>query len=124
MEQAVEATNGKAGNDSDFTDDDSEEECMDQGEPTTCLFCAQLLPSIDEALDHVKSKHNVNFAQLKAKFQMDQYSFIKLINCIRLDSIKEDKLQNATEVFWNDDKYFKPKEYEPWLSYGKFIVQN
>lgn len=117
LEPEVETANGRAENDSDFTDDDSEEECMDQGEPTTCLFCTQVLPSIEEALNHVQTEHNVNFPQLKARFQMDQYSFIKLINCIRVDGITEDKLQNITEVFWSDEKYLKPKEYEPWLSY-------
>lgn len=92
---------------------------MDQGEPTTCLFCTKLLSSIEEALDHIKIVHQVDFAQLKSQFQMDQYSFIKLINCIRLDSITEDKLRNATSAFWINEKYLKPKDYEPWLSYGK-----
>ena len=111
--------NGKQENDSDFSDNDSDEECMDQGEPTTCLFCTEILPSIELALEHVKTKHNISFQHLKAKFQMDQYSFIKLINCIRSENVMAEKLQNATEVFWSDEKYLKPKEYEPWLSYGK-----
>lgn len=112
--------NGNCENDSDSNDDDWDEENMDQGESTTCLFCSEVLPSVDLALDHVKSVHKINFAQLKGQFQMDQYSFIKLINCIRLENIKEDKLQNVSTAFWNDEKYLKPKEYEPWLSYGKF----
>lgn len=118
MEQDAAAQNGIPENDSDFTDDDSDEEPMEQGEATTCLFCAEVLPSIENALEHIKSAHNVNFSQLKAKFHMDQYHFIKLINCIRLDGIKADTLIQATEAFWNDEKYLKPKDYEPWLSYG------
>ncbi|TMW52058.1 hypothetical protein DOY81_002838 [Sarcophaga bullata] len=104
-------------NDSDFTDNDSDEECMEQGEPTTCLFCTLVLPSIESALEHVNDVHKINFSELKSKHQMDQYSFIKLINCIRLESVTEDKLKNTKLAFWNDDKYLKPKEYEPWLSY-------
>ncbi|XP_023297668.2 protein arginine N-methyltransferase 1 [Lucilia cuprina] len=109
--------NGNCENDSDFTDNDSDEEPMDQGESTICLFCTQVLPSVELALEHIKTVHKVNFSQLKAQFQMDQYSFIKLINCIRLEGISEEKLQNVTTAFWNDEKYLKPKEYESWLSY-------
>lgn len=92
---------------------------MEQGEPTTCLFCTLVLPSIESALEHVSNVHKINFSELKSKHQMDQYSFIKLINCIRLESVTEDKLKNTKLAFWNDDKYLKPKEYEPWLSYGR-----
>ena len=106
-------------NDSDFTDNDSDEGSMEQGEPTTCLFCALVLPSIESALEHVSDVHKINFSELKSKHQMDQYSFIKLINCIRLESVTEDKLKNTKLAFWNDEKYLKPKEYEPWLSYGR-----
>ncbi|KAM7359700.1 arginine methyltransferase 3 [Cochliomyia hominivorax] len=109
-------TNGNGENDSDFSDNDSEED-MDEGEPTTCLFCAQVLTSIDLALEHIKSVHNVNFALLKGKFLMDQYSFIKLINCIRMNNIPAEKFQNIATPFWNDEKYLKPKDYESWLSY-------
>lgn len=49
---------------------------------------------------------------------MDQYSFLKLINCIRKEKLTADKIKTASEEFWKDEKYLKPLEYEPWLSYG------
>ncbi|XP_073825670.1 arginine methyltransferase 3 [Musca autumnalis] len=104
--------------DSDFTDDDSEDESMDNGEPTTCLFCTEVLNSVDLALEHIAKQHNIHFSQMKAKFNMDQYSFIKLINYIRLEEgVTADKLNAASQAFWNDEKYLKPKDYEPWLTY-------
>uniref|UniRef100_A0A1I8P4M4 type I protein arginine methyltransferase n=1 Tax=Stomoxys calcitrans TaxID=35570 RepID=A0A1I8P4M4_STOCA len=110
---------GSMNNDSDFTDDDSaDEQQMDQGEPTTCLFCTQVLKCIELALEHLKTEHNINFAQLKAKFHMDQYSFIKLINYIRAEAnVTPEMLNSANEELWKDEKYLKPQDYEPWLSY-------
>ncbi|XP_061396747.1 protein arginine N-methyltransferase 1 [Musca vetustissima] len=91
---------------------------MDDGEPTTCLFCSEVLKTIDLALEHIKVQHNINFSQMKTKFNMDQYSFIKLINYIRQEEgVTADKLNSTTEAFWNDEKYLKPKDYEPWLTY-------
>lgn len=113
--------NGAIEDDSDFTDDDdSEEESMDDTEPTTCLFCTEVLKSVDLALEHITKQHGINFSQMKTKFNMDQYSFIKLINYIRQEEgVTVDKLNSATEAYWNDEKYLKPKDYEPWLTYGK-----
>ncbi|XP_075145442.1 arginine methyltransferase 3 [Haematobia irritans] len=112
--------NGSMDNDSDFTDDiDSEDEqIMDQGEPTTCLFCTNVSTSVESAMEHIKTVHDINFNALKAKFNMDQYSFIKLINFIRTkDNVTPEMLKGADEPFWNDEKYLKPKDYESWLSY-------
>lgn len=109
--------------DSDFTDDSDDDETME--EQTTCLFCPQVIKSIELAMQHIKDDHNVNFCQMKAKFNMDQYSFIKLINCLRSEEgITAEKLIGATEAFWNDEKYLKPKEYETWLSYGIYLFSN
>lgn len=109
------------GDNANYSDDDSgdDEAWSNDGDPTTCLFCVKISPSIDEALMHLKNEHDINFALLKRKFQMDQYSFLKLINCIRLEKITSSKIIQAQEVFWADEKYLKPKEYEPWLSYGE-----
>lgn len=115
----MECVNGNCENDSDFTDNESDGEISEQEEPTTCLFCNQVFSCVEQALGHVENDHKVNFSLLKTQFQMDQYSFIKLINCIRIEGIAEDKLQNVKNAFWNDEKYLKPLSYESWLSYGK-----
>uniref|UniRef100_A0A1A9WLU6 type I protein arginine methyltransferase n=1 Tax=Glossina brevipalpis TaxID=37001 RepID=A0A1A9WLU6_9MUSC len=96
---------------------DSDEEDVVGEEPTTCLFCTETCSCIEKALEHIKKHHNVDFSYLRKKFHMDQYSFIKLINCIRQEQIKPDKLLEATESFWEQEIYLKPKEYEAWLTY-------
>ncbi|EDV92585.1 protein arginine N-methyltransferase 1 [Drosophila grimshawi] len=98
-------------------EDDDEEIGEDDGEQTTCLFCTQVAKSIDVAIDHLNSQHNVNLSQLKQKFQMDQYAFIKLINYIRIGTISAEQLLLTEQPQWNDEKYLKPLAYEPWLCY-------
>ncbi|XP_064545390.1 protein arginine N-methyltransferase 1 [Drosophila montana] len=97
--------------------EDDEEMGEDEGEPTTCLFCTQVFPSIDLAIEHLNSQHKVNLSQLKQKFQMDQYGFIKLINYIRGGQISPELLLLTEQPQWNDEKYLKPGDYEPWLCY-------
>ncbi|XP_017855858.1 PREDICTED: protein arginine N-methyltransferase 1 [Drosophila arizonae] len=98
-------------------DDNEEIEEDDEEEPTTCLFCTQVFTSIDPAIEHLKSQHKVNLAQLKQKFQMDQYAFIKLINYIRGGRITAEQLLQTKQPEWNDEKYLKPIQYESWLCY-------
>lgn len=54
---------------------------------------------------------------------MDQYSFIKLVNCIRANKISAETLLSAEQTFWDDEKYLKPKEYEPWLCYDYDVLK-
>ncbi|KAM8705796.1 hypothetical protein ACLKA7_010142 [Drosophila subpalustris] len=97
--------------------DDDEEMGEDEGEPTTCLFCTKAFPGINQAIEHLNKDHNVDLLQLKKKFQMDQYGFIKLINYIRASKISAEQLLLTELPLWNDEKYLKPLEYEPWLCY-------
>ncbi|XP_016975558.1 protein arginine N-methyltransferase 1 [Drosophila rhopaloa] len=98
--------------------DDDEDEPMDEGEePTTCLFCTETSSNILTAINHLDARHKVNLSQLKQKFQMDQYSFIKLINYIRANKITSEQLLSADQALWQDEQYLKPGEYEPWLCY-------
>lgn len=89
----------------------------DEGESTTCLFCSDVFASIELAIEHLNNKHQVNLPQLKQKFQMDQYAFIKLINYIRTSKINPEQLLLTDKPLWNDEKYLKPLEYESWLCY-------
>lgn len=60
------------------SDEEGWEETEEQSEPTKCLFCDNMENSIDDALLHLQDSHYFSLAKLKEKFQMDQYSFIKV----------------------------------------------
>jgi len=127
-EPQKEATEDPANSSSDEDEyddiDDDEDEPMDEGdEPTTCLFCTETSPSISTAIDHLDARHKVNLSQLQRKFQMDQYSFIKLINYIRANKITAEQLISAEQAMWQDEKYLKPGEYEPWLCYDYEVLK-
>lgn len=67
----------------EFGDEDA-----DDNEDTLCLFCSHESKSVELAMIHVKNEHGVDFHLLKRKFNMDQYSFIKVhltnsCNCYR-----------------------------------------
>lgn len=97
----------------------SEEDKANFEEETTCLFCPQKLQNIELAVNHVQTDHGVHFGQLKHKFQMNQYDFIQLINCIRQHSLTPEKVLMANKPFWKKKDYFSPKYYEPWFCYGR-----
>lgn len=48
---------------------------------TICLFCPKKFPDTSIAIEHLKD-HAFDLSAMKAKFQMDQYSFIKVNNKI------------------------------------------
>lgn len=108
----------------DIEDDDEEEMDAGEGEATTCLFCSDVSASIEQAIEHLNKEHNVNLPQLKQKFQMDQYGFIKLINYIRISKINPEQLLLTEQPLWNDEKYLKPLEYESWLCYDYDSLQS
>lgn len=55
-----------------------DDEGADDNETTLCLFCSHECKSVELAMIHVESEHGVDFHILKRKFNMDQYSFIKV----------------------------------------------
>lgn len=84
-----------------------------------CLFCDSLFQNVELALSHCKESHGVDFFKLMNKFQMDCYSFIKMINFLRKESFSCDGLRNLDVPLWNDDSYLKPvEEFDPWLMFG------
>lgn len=89
------------------------------GEQTTCLFCPLQFLTIAVALDHCRVEHNFDLLELKTKYNMDCYSFIKMINYIRLHKPDPKEITESPVALWNDDKYLKPGETETWLMYGK-----
>lgn len=76
-------------NDSDGSaDDESWQEVDDDGNnensstaTTRCLFCTDTFKSVELAIDHLSGHaHHLDLTILKARFNMDQYSFIKVHN--------------------------------------------
>lgn len=92
------------------------------GEQTTCLFCPLHFHTIAVALDHCRTAHNFDLLALKNKYNMDCYSYIKMVNYIRLQKPEPQMLLGTTVALWEDDCYLKPGEIEPWLMYGGFWV--
>lgn len=103
-----------AGDESDGWD-----EMETNGEQTTCLFCSSQFRTIAVALDHCRTEHSFDLLELKIKYNMDCYSFIKMINYIRQHKPEPVSLVNSELPVWNDDVYLKPIATETWLMYGK-----
>lgn len=105
-------------------DDDDESDGWDEmevsgGEQTTCLFCPSQFHTIAVALDHCRSQHDFDLLELKTKYNMECYSFIKMINYIRLHKPDPKIITDSGVALWEDDMYLKPGEMESWLMYGK-----
>lgn len=79
----------------EFDDEDA-----DDDESTLCLFCSHESKSVSLAMIHVENEHGVDFHILKRKFNMDQYSFIKvppidfIITKINLLCLVDDQLHS------------------------------
>ncbi|XP_053600412.1 protein arginine N-methyltransferase 1 [Plodia interpunctella] len=84
-----------------------------------CLFCSEVLSTVELALKHCESVHNFNLNSLKVKFNMDCYSYIKLINYIKTHNPKSEELMNSSKPLWDDEKYMKPvdNEVDEWLMF-------
>ncbi|CAG9836155.1 unnamed protein product [Diabrotica balteata] len=98
-------------------DSDGWDEMEVSGEQTTCLFCPLQFHTIAVALVHCRTEHKFDLLALKNKYNMDCYSYIKLINYIRLQKPDPKILTESTIALWDDDVYLKPGELEPWLMY-------
>ncbi|KAH8270182.1 hypothetical protein KR018_005395 [Drosophila ironensis] len=117
-------TNGAKDEDKFEDSDDYDDEQIEEDEdPTQCLFCEKIFPSIDPAISHLDRAHKVKLSQLQEKFQMDQQSFVKLINYIRATKISAEELLAMDEVLWDDDKYLKSQGFESWLCYDYEILK-
>ncbi|KAF5302348.1 hypothetical protein FQA39_LY10387 [Lamprigera yunnana] len=101
----------------DNEDSDGWDEMEVSGEQTTCLFCSSQFLTIAVALDHCRTEHQFDLLELKIKYNMDCYSFIKMINYIRLHKPDPHIITESCMALWEDDVYLKPGEMEPWLMY-------
>lgn len=111
---------------SDVPDLSSDEEHFEEEEwremetsdsTVTCLFCTNILPNIEEALSHCEKKHKFNLKALKTKFNMDCYSYIKLINFIKVNKPNSEVIAKTDKILWADEKYLKPVDNDDWLMF-------
>ncbi|GJQ77287.1 Art3 [Trypoxylus dichotomus] len=101
----------------DNEDSDGWDEMEVTGEQTTCLFCSLQFHTIAVALDHCRTEHNFDLLELKTKYNMDCYSFIKMINYIRKVKPDPKMIIESSIALWDSDEYLKPGEMESWLMY-------
>lgn len=77
------ATENDFDSDEEIDDDDNWNEMESQDEPTKCLFCDDVSTSIEKAVEHLHHQHHISLSGLKTKFNLDQYSYIKVRRFIR-----------------------------------------
>lgn len=68
--------------DEDIDDDDNWDEMEEEQEPTKCLFCNEVNSSIEKAIEHLLHQHHISLSDMKRKFNLEQYSYIKVSNTI------------------------------------------
>lgn len=85
--------------------------------PVTCLFCSNVFPNIDETVVHCEKVHGFNLSTLKIKFNMDCYSYIKLINYIKTHKSTAEDIMSVDKSVWDDEKFLKPVGSDEWLMF-------
>ncbi|KAJ3076690.1 hypothetical protein HDU98_001152 [Podochytrium sp. JEL0797] len=53
------------------------------GEGTMCLFEDVMLPTVEDAVNHLKEVHGFDLKAIKKEYDLDEYGIIRLINYIR-----------------------------------------
>ncbi|XP_034243768.1 protein arginine N-methyltransferase 1 isoform X1 [Thrips palmi] len=106
----------------DSEDDDNsdawDETDVPSNQLTKCLFCTKVFTIVEDALEHASKDHSFDLPGLKMRLDMDCFSFIKMINFLRLHPMDVKELMTVQKPLWNDDKYMKPTlEDDPWLMY-------
>lgn len=105
---------------SESESDEEWEEMNDEEQIIECLFCKTVSNNFLDALKHLESSHNFNFAGFKSRYALDVYSYIKLINFIRKKKITAEELNGLNVKSWDNDEYLSPViQDDPWLMLGK-----
>lgn len=103
--------------DEDNFDEQEWQEMETSNTSVKCLFCPTVLSSVDEGFTHCETEHGFVLSTLKLKFNMDCYSYIKMINYIKIHKPNIEEIMNAKEPLWNDEKFLKPEDNDEWLMY-------
>lgn len=109
---------GEGDDDDDSLDWNEVENEDDNLSLATCLFCERTFATVEEAINHCKSDHDFDLSLLKSRFDMDCFSFIKLVNFIRKKRPEGSVIMNTKECIWDKEEYMKPCQVDdPWLMY-------
>ena len=105
-------------NDEDNDEDFEEEETTFIEEPCLDLFSDKVFKSANECLDYCKETHGFDIKVIKKQFDLDCFSFIRLINYIRKEKPSANLLVNSKSKPWMKDDYLKPvMDDDPLLMY-------
>uniref|UniRef100_A0A1Q3F1J6 type I protein arginine methyltransferase n=1 Tax=Culex tarsalis TaxID=7177 RepID=A0A1Q3F1J6_CULTA len=109
----------ETGGDSNGEEEEADEweVAEEQNDPVRCLFCEQISPTMTVAIRHAKERHEFDLGEVRRRFHLDEYSYIKMINYIRREKPEAVVFRSGTSAFWTDDKYLKPVENETWLMF-------
>ncbi|XP_053693656.1 uncharacterized protein LOC128741701 [Sabethes cyaneus] len=109
----------ETGGDSNGEEEEADEweVAEEQNDPVRCLFCEQISPTMTTAIRHSRDRHEFDLAEVRRRYHLDEYSYIKMINYIRLEKPDPAVFKTGGSIFWSDDKYLKPVENETWLMF-------
>ncbi|XP_047515236.1 protein arginine N-methyltransferase 3 [Pieris napi] len=103
--------------DEEHYEEDEWQEMETANTAVSCLFCTSSLPSIEEAVSHCEAVHGFKLGELKVKFNMDCYSYIKLINYITTHKAEPQVIMASDKALWDNERYLKPVENHEWLMF-------
>jgi type I protein arginine methyltransferase len=98
-------------------EDDEWQEMESSNTMVTCLFCTEVFSSVEQGICHCETAHNFNLNSLKSKFNMDCYSYIKMINYIKIHKPNPNEIMVMDKSPWQDDSYLKPVDNDEWLMF-------
>ncbi|XP_026176081.1 protein arginine N-methyltransferase 3 isoform X2 [Mastacembelus armatus] len=99
------------GDDDDDIDEEEQWQWMEEDcQPVTCLFCDRLLSSVPATLQHCTAEHQVNLVDLIRKHNLDDYSYIKMINFIRSTKCDASSLTGLPDapLPWDSESFLRP----------------
>ncbi|XP_057691675.1 protein arginine N-methyltransferase 3 [Corythoichthys intestinalis] len=104
-EDMPELSSGDSGDDQEqwqWTEEDSQQ--------VSCLFCDRLLNSVTATLQHFTFEHQVNLIDVIRKYNLDDYSYIKLINFIRSSKCDPSHLMGLPDgpFQWESEDFLRP----------------
>uniref|UniRef100_A0A7N8XPE9 Protein arginine N-methyltransferase 3 n=1 Tax=Mastacembelus armatus TaxID=205130 RepID=A0A7N8XPE9_9TELE len=109
------------GDDDDDIDEEEQWQWMEEDcQPVTCLFCDRLLSSVPATLQHCTAEHQVNLVDLIRKHNLDDYSYIKMINFIRSTKCDASSLTGLPDapLPWDSESFLRPVlQDDPLLQY-------
>ncbi|XP_077375539.1 protein arginine N-methyltransferase 3 isoform X2 [Festucalex cinctus] len=97
--------------DSDSGDDKEQWQWVEEdSQQVTCLFCDRLLNSVPDTLQHCTAEHQVNLIDVIKKHNLDDYSYIKLINFIRSTKCEPSHLMGLPDgpLPWESEDFLRP----------------